>query len=386
MSCSQCKSSSGTPRGCKSNGTCGSDSCNKLTVFDWLANMQPPSAYKHQPYVEVRFKNSRKLFCSYEESLSPSVGDMVITKEKHGYDVGMVTLAGPLVALQMKRKEKLANADLVRTILRLANDKELEIWEKAREREAAVQKQAREIARRLGLEMKLSDVEFQGDGKKATFYYTAEKRVDFRQLIKDFAQAFSIRIEMRQVGLREEASRLGGIGSCGRELCCSTWFTDFRSVSTGAARYQQLSLNPTKLAGQCGKLKCCLNYELDLYRESLKKFPRTETKLQTQKGVAVFQKMDIFKELLWYSYKDDWLTWYKLALEDVLEIIKKNTEKITVTSLEDFQRETYEGIDKALFENTVGQDSLTRFDSSKKQNKRSSKRRYNNRRKRKNNV
>mgnify|MGYP000001273708 FL=1 len=386
MSCSQCTSSNGTPRGCKSNGTCGTDSCNKLTVFDWLANMQLPSGHTPQPYVEVQFKNSRKQFCRYEEGLSPSVGNMVITEEDHGYDVGIVTLAGPLVALQMKRKKKLANPDSIGTILRLANDQELEIWETARKREAAVQKQAREIALRLGLEMKLSDVEFQGDGKKATFYYTAEKRVDFRQLIKDFAQAFSIRIEMRQVGLREEASRLGGIGSCGRELCCSTWLTDFRSVSTGAARYQQLSLNPTKLAGQCGKLKCCLNYELDVYRKSLKKFPRTETKLHTQKGVAVFQKMDIFKELLWYSYKDDWMTWHKLGLEDVLEIIEKNKAKITVTSLEDFQRESYEETDKALFENTVGQDSLTRFDSSKKQNKRRSKRRYNNRRKRKKNV
>jgi len=386
MSCSQCTSSSGIPRGCKSNGTCGSDGCNKLTVFDWLANMQLPAGQQPQPFVEVRFKNSRKAFYELPEGLQPTVGHMVITEEEHGYDVGMITLTGPLVSLQMKRKKSATDLGAHPKILRLANDKELEIWEQARAKEAKVQKQAREIALRLSLAMKLSDVEFQGDGKKATFYYTAEKRVDFRQLIKDLAQAFSVRIEMRQIGLREEASRLGGIGSCGRELCCSTWLTDFRSVSTGAARYQQLSLNPIKLAGQCGKLKCCLNYELDAYRVALKKFPKPEVKLHTEKGVAVFQKMDIFKELLWYSYKDDWMTWHKIALEDVLQIIEKNKAKVSVASLEDFVSETPMDSDQAFFENAVGQDSITRFDSSKNRKRRGANRRKNHRRKKKNNA
>ena len=184
--------------------------------------------------------------------------------------------------------------------------------------------------------MKISDVEYQADGKKATFYYTAEQRVDFHQLIKDMAQAFSIRIEMRQIGLRLEASRLGGIGSCGRELCCSTWLTDFRSVSSGAARYQQLSLNPQKLSGQCGRLKCCLNYELEAYRSEIKKFPRPEVKLHTEKVVGIFQKIDIFKVVLWYAYKNEWITWHKLSVAAVHEIIKKNKENKPVASLEDF--------------------------------------------------
>lgn len=386
MSCSQCTSSNGTPRGCKNNGTCGSDGCNKLTVFDWLANMQLPAGQTPQPYAEVRFKNSRKAFYHIEEGLQPSVGTMVITEEDHGYDVGMVTLTGPLVSLQMKRKKRDSDSETLAKILRIANEKELEIWKEARAKETVVQKQAREIALRLSLAMKLSDVEFQGDGKKATFYYTAENRVDFRQLIKDLAQAFSIRIEMRQIGLREEASRLGGIGSCGRELCCSTWLTDYRSVSTGAARYQQLSLNPTKLAGQCGKLKCCLNYELDAYRSALKKFPKPEVKLYTEKGVAIFQKLDIFKELIWYSYKDDWMTWHKIALDDVLQIIEKNKAKVPVASLEDFVNETSEESRQAPFENTLGQDSITRFDTLKNKNKRSTYQRKNNRRKKRNNA
>ena len=228
--------------------------------------------------------------------------------------------------------------------------------------------------------MKLSDVEFRGDGRKATFYYTAENRVDFRQLIKDMAQAFSIRIEMRQIGLRQEASRLGGIGSCGRELCCSTWLTDYRSVSTSAARYQQLSLNPLKLAGQCGKLKCCLNYELDAYRSALKSFPKPELKLQTEKGVAVFQKMDIFKEQLWYAYKGEWMNWHQLSLDSALEIIDKNNKKEKVQSLEEYTNESTNAseVPEPVFENVVGQDSLSRFDLPKRsKNKRKKKRKPN---------
>jgi cell fate regulator YaaT (PSP1 superfamily) len=212
--------------------------------------------------------------------------------------------------------------------------------------------------------MKISDVEFQGDGSKVTFYYTAEERVDFRQLIKDYARAFSTRIEMKQVGFRQEAARLGGIGSCGRELCCSTWLTDFRSVSTSAARYQQLSLNPQKLAGQCGKLKCCLNYELDTYLEALEEFPKTDVKLITQKGRALCQKIDIFKGLMWFSYENEFMTWHELPVQRVNEIIALNSEGKKAASLEQYIEEKKID-DKDLFNNVVGQDSLTRFDEPK---------------------
>ena len=232
-----------------------------------------------------------------------------------------------------------------------------------------LKKRGREILGRLGLKMKLSDVEYQGDGNKATFYYTAEERVDFRQLIRDLAGAFRVRVEMKQVGLRQEAARLGGIGSCGRELCCSTWLTDFRKVNTAAARYQQLSLNPQKLAGQCGKLKCCLNFELDTYLDVLKTFPKRETILKTKKGDAVFVKMDIFKEQFWYTYKDDSFKWYKLDLEQLKEIIETNKGGTAITSLEEFE---FEEISKPKvdFEDAVGQDSLTRFDQPKRKKKR----------------
>ena len=281
-----------------------------------------------------------------------------------------------------KKKKVKESSEEVLKIYRKASQKDIDIWQEARDREKIIQKRAREMAIFLNLEMKISDVEFQGDGSKATFYYTAEKRVDFRQLIKDMAQAFSIRIDMRQVGLRQEASRLGGIGSCGRELCCSTWLTDFRSVSTSAARYQQLSLNPQKLAGQCGKLKCCLNYELDSYRNALKAFPKTETKLQTSKGVGVCQKIDIFKGYMWYAYKGEWMNWHLLTTDQVKQIMELNKAKKTVLSLEDFSQEIKIDTPNKVFENVVGQDSLNRFDRPKqRKNKNKSRSRKNNNRK-----
>ena len=377
MSCSSCSSTkNGSPRGCQNNGTCGSDSCNKLTVFDWLENMHPPQGEEDCSFVEVRFKNSRKEFFRFPKELKPQAGSLVITKVDRGYDLGTVTLAGALVAVQMKRKKIKAESDKIGTILRLANQEEIDIWQASRAKEAEVQKRARELAIALKLNMKLSDVEFQGDGKKATFYYTADKRVDFRQLIKDMARAFSIRIEMRQIGLREEASRLGGIGSCGRELCCSTWLTDFRSVNTAAARYQQLSLNPQKLAGQCGRLKCCLNYELEVYRAALKAFPKAEVKLQTEKGIGVFQKMDIFKGLIWYAYKGEWTTWHKLTVSAVKEIIEKNKANQKVTSLEAYVEEEVKEEKNKLFDSGVGQDSLKRFDPPRSHSKRNKRRRF----------
>ena len=370
MGCSSCSTGKdGQPEGCKNNGTCGTDGCNKLTVFDWLSNMALPSGEKPFEFVEVRFKNSRKEFFKNAENLSLSIGDIVATEAQSGHDIGMVTLAGELVRVQMKRKKEDFKAENFPKIYRKASQKDIDVWQKCRNREEEIKKRSREIAIILKLQMKISDVEFQGDGSKATFYYTAEERVDFRQLIKDMAKAFGIRIEMRQIGYRQEAQRLGGIGSCGRELCCSTWLTDFRSVSTSAARYQQLSLNPQKLAGQCGKLKCCLNYELDVYLDALKDFPSQDTKLFTEKGLAFCQKTDIFKEMLWFSYKDEPGNWHVLSKDQVNEILEKNKKKEKVASLEIYALDNNVE-EKVVFENVVGQDSLTRFDQPKRKGNR----------------
>ncbi len=370
MACTNCSTGikDGTPRGCKNNGTCGTDSCNKLTVFDWLSNMSLPQGEVAFDCVEIRFKNGRKEFYRNTEKLTLSIGDIVATEASPGHDVGIVTLTGELVKVQMKKKSVDFTSNEIPKIYRKASQKDIDIWSNSRDKEEPMKVKAREIAIKLNLEMKISDIEFQGDGSKATFYYTANDRVDFRQLIKEYAQEFKTRIEMKQVGFRQEASRLGGIGSCGRELCCSTWLTDFRSVNTAAARYQQLSLNPQKLAGQCGKLKCCLNYELDTYLDALKDFPSFETKLHTEKGAAICQKQDIFKGLMWFAYTDNFANWHVLKIEQVKEIIALNKQKKPVTSLEDFAIEIVQE-PEANFNNAMGQESLTRFDQPKKNNK-----------------
>lgn len=387
MACNSCSTGKdGQPKGCKNNGTCGTDSCNKLTVFDWLSNMSLPNGEQPFNWVEVRFKNGRKNYYKNTENLSLSIGDNVATQAESGHDVGMVTLTGELVKVQMKRKKINENAEEILKIYRKASQKDIDIWSSARDKEEAMKVKARQFAIDLKLQMKISDIEYQGDASKATFYYTAEERVDFRELIKVFAKEFRTRIEMKQVGFRQEAARLGGIGSCGRELCCSTWLTDFRSVSTSAARYQQLSLNPQKLAGQCGKLKCCLNYELDSYLDALKEFPKTDVKLQTEKGVAVCQKTDIFKGHMWYAYEGEWMNWHKLTTTQANEIIALNTKKEKAISLEEYAEELFEDT-KTDFENVVGQDSLTRFDSPKGKNKRRNNRNRNrNKRKSHNNA
>ncbi|HPW97574.1 MAG TPA: regulatory iron-sulfur-containing complex subunit RicT [Flavobacterium sp.] len=378
MACTNCSTSTkdGTPRGCKNNGTCGTDSCNKLTVFDWLSNMSLPNGEVAFDCVEVRFKNGRKEFYRNTEKITLSIGDVVATEASPGHDVGIVTLTGELVKIQMKKKGVDFKGEVPK-IYRKASQKDIDIWSDARDKEEPMKVKAREIAIRLNLEMKISDIEFQGDGSKAIFYYTANDRVDFRQLIKEFAQSFKTRIEMKQVGFRQEAARLGGIGSCGRELCCSTWLTDFRSVNTSAARYQQLSLNPQKLAGQCGKLKCCLNYELDTYLDALKDFPEFETKLHTEKGDAICQKQDIFKGLMWFAYTDNFANWHVLKIEHVKEIIALNKEKKRATSLEDFALEMAPLPEKD-FNNAMGQESLTRFDQPKRKNKNNKKKKPSN--------
>lgn len=383
MACGTCSTGKdGQPKGCKNNGTCGTDSCNKLTVFDWLANMSLPNGVEPFNWVEVRFKNGRKHYYKNTENLTLSIGDVVATQAEHGHDVGMVTLTGELVRVQMKRKKISEDDPEVFKIYRKATQRDIDIWSEARDKEEAMKVKARQFAIDLKLQMKISDIEYQGDASKATFYYTAEERVDFRELIKIFAREFKTRIEMRQVGFRQEAARLGGIGSCGRELCCSTWLTDFRSVSTSAARYQQLSLNPLKLAGQCGKLKCCLNYELDTYLDALKSFPKTDVKLQTEKGTAVCQKTDIFKGHLWYAYEGEWMNWHLITTEQANEIIELNKNRKKPASLEEYAVELIADT-KTEYENVVGQDSLTRFDSPKRKNKRKSNRGNKNKRRRK---
>ncbi len=362
MGCNSCSSGKdGQPRGCRNNGTCGSDGCNKLTVFDWLSNMTPPDKMMRFNCVEVRFKNSRKEFFRNSGDLPLVIGDIVSTQAKSGHDVGIVTLTGELVKVQMRKKKVDYNDKDLPKIYRKATQKDIDKWQKCRGQEEEIKRRSREMAILLNLQMKISDVEFQGDGSKATFYYTAEERVDFRQLIKDMAKAFGIRIEMRQIGYRQEAQRLGGIGSCGRELCCSTWLTDFRSVSTASARYQQLSLNPQKLAGQCGKLKCCLNYELDMYMEVLADFPKQDTRIKTEKGLAICQKTDIFKGILWFSYKDEPANWHRLTKNQVEEILAINNKEETIPSIEAYAAENLV-TESIAFENAVGQDSLTRFD------------------------
>lgn len=379
MGCTSCATGKdGQPKGCKNNGTCGTDGCNKLTVFDWLSNMSLPANMTPFNGVEVRFKNGRKHFYKNDENLTLSIGDIVATEAQSGHDIGIVTLTGELVRVQMKKKKENPNTEGLPKIYRKATQKDVDIWQKVRDKEDDIQKKSRQIAIRLGLKMKISDIEYQGDGSKIIFYYTAEERVDFRELIKEFARTFSSRIEMKQMGFRQEAARLGGIGSCGRELCCSTWLTDFRSVNTSAARYQQLSLNPQKLAGQCGKLKCCLNYELDTYMDALASFPKLDVKLQTEKGPAICQKTDIFKGLMWFSYVKDGMNWHELTIEKVNEIIVINKKGNKVATLEEFKEEIFIDTNKEIYSNIVGQDSLTRFDQPKRKN---NNRRKNNRKK-----
>ncbi len=386
MSCNNCSTdTNGIPKGCKSNGNCGTGSCDKLTVFDWLSNMALPTGQSKFDIVEIRFKNGRKHFYKNTKNLAIYIGDVVAVESSPGHDIGTISLTGELVRIQMRKKGVAIDSEEIKQIYRKASQKDVDIWMASRENEQELQRKSRLIISRLGLQMKLSDVEYQGDGNKATFYYTADDRVDFRQLIKELASTFRIRIEMKQVGLRQEAARLGGIGSCGRELCCSTWLTDFRSVSTSSARYQQLSLNPQKLAGQCGKLKCCLNYELDSYVDALKGFPKTDTWLQTEKGTAIFQKMDIFKGLFWYAYKENPIQWVVLKVDQVNEIIEINKQKKKVESLESYAFElNFESEEDVSFANVVGQDSLTRFDKNKR--RRGKKRRNNNRKKSRKNA
>ncbi|MDG4949401.1 hypothetical protein NLM59_00560 [Weeksellaceae bacterium KMM 9724] len=369
MACSGCSTENGLPKGCRNNGACASGSCEKLPVFDWLANMSQPVDILKFPYVEVKFKNDRKEFYYNIDNLPLVVGDVIAVEANPGHDIGRVSLSGELVRSQMKHR-KVKPSEALPKIYRKANQKDIDVWQACREKEHQMMLDARRIAREIGLEMKISDVEYQGDGSKATFYYTSETRVDFRQLIREYASAFRCRIEMRQIGFRQEASKLGGIGSCGRELCCSTWLTDFRSVSTSAARYQQLSINPQKIAGQCGKLKCCLNYELDSYLDALKDFPRTDLLLETEKGKAYCVKIDVFKKEVWLAYQDPRLsTWYSFKADKVQKFLAENKAGKPTKSLEDLNQE-YNEVASSFNKDIIEENSLQRFETPKSKRRR----------------
>lgn len=359
--CGSC-SSNNLPQGCKNNGACGTGNCNsKLSVFDWLSNIHSPESNNQQPqYLEVRFKNDRKDFYIKDSSLAINIGDIVAVEASSGHDVGVVSLAGELVKIQMKKK-KVKHEEILK-IYRKATPKDVDIWQNFKAKENRVMLEARKISKGLGLQMKICDVEYQGDGSKVTLYYTSEGRVDFRQLIKEYAVAFRSKIDMRQIGYRQESAKVGGIGSCGRELCCSTWLTDFRSVNTAAARYQQLSINPQKLAGQCGKLKCCLNFELDIYVDALADFPSSQTILDTEKGKAFCIKVDVFRKQMWFTYTDNSISWYPINIYDLKKLIELNKKGIIIKPLDELLEKEIVKVD------LIEENNLNRFEKRTKSN------------------
>ena len=324
MSCTSC--GTGTPSGCKSNGSCSTGGCNRLNVHDWLANLPFSDPNSDCRIIEISFNNgSRKDFFRNNTLQTFIKGDMVTVEGVSGFDVGMVNLCGELVRLQMKKKNVKEDNDEIKKIMRRANDMDLQKWKESKERDKPALVRTRAILIQMNLDMKLIEVEFQADGRKATFFYTAEDRVDFRELIKILAGDFKVKVEMKQIGIRQEAAKIGGIGSCGRELCCSTWLSDFKSVTTTIARYQNLSINQTKLSGQCGRLKCCLNYELDTYLDALQHFPTNADTLDLSRGSAQLIKKDIFKNLMWYVLPDS-NKQYPVPIERVKEIRLMNVK------------------------------------------------------------
>ena len=332
MGCGSC--GTGKPNGCKSNGGCSTGGCNRMNTYDWLANLPIYDTDDACRVIEVSFNNgSRKDFFRNNSLQLFEKGELISVEGVSGFDVGQVSLTGELVRVQLKKKGVDEFNSEMKKVLRRATDRDLEIWKqnKAREKDALIRSRA--IARQLNLNMKMSEVEIQADGKKATFFYIADDRVDFRELIKIYASEFRVKVEMRQIGSRQEAGKVGGIGSCGRELCCATWLSDFKSVNTTAARYQNLSINQTKLSGQCGRLKCCLNYELDTYLDALQGFPENADMLQVSRGTATLIKKDIFKNLMWYVLPDS-TKQYPLTIERVRKIRSLNQQNIIPEELE----------------------------------------------------
>ncbi len=331
----------------------------KLNVYDWLHDV--PESVLCPDIVEVKFKNTRKGFYQNVNKLKLKQGDIIAVEASPGHDIGIVSLTGDLVVEQMRKQRLNPETYEAKKVYRKAKPLDIEKWQEAIALEHKTMIKARQISAELRLNMKIGDVEYQGDKTKAIFYYIADERVDFRQLIKVLAEEFRIRIEMRQIGARQEAGRIGGIGPCGRELCCASWITNFVSVTTNSARYQDISLNPQKLAGQCSKLKCCLNFELDCYIDAQKDFPNTQIPLETKDGLAYHQKTDIFKRIMWYSFdKSTTLNLIEISVDRVKEIIRLNKKGIKVDTLIEEEKQP---VKKVLdYENVVGQDSLNRFD------------------------
>ncbi len=366
MSCKGCKNGSGcTTGGCKSSGGGG---CATREVHDWLAGIPLPGAHPLPDAVELRFKGTRRGFYRFAPGMSLVVGEAVTVEASTGYDIGVVCLAGELVRAQMLRKGAGTDTYGLRKILHRSTQQEIDTWHAARAREHGTMLEARRICREAGLDMKVSDVEFQGDGTRATVYYTAEQRVDFREVVRKIAECARARIDMKQIGARQEAARLGGLGPSGRELCSSTWLTDLRSVTTSAARYQQLALNPQKLAGLCGKLKCCLNFELDMYMEAIKSYPSPNAKLKTRQGTGVHMKTDIFKEKMWYMFKrsGEPVAMAAFPVETVREILAQNKQGIEPeVDLHMMDEPESTGVDEVSTEyaNVIdGAEDLGRFD------------------------
>jgi len=384
MGCSSCgtrKTADGKPAGCNSNGGCSTGGCNRLNTFDWLADL-PIGFNQNDNLYEISFNSgSRKDYFRNDSNQHYSKNDWVVVECKTGYDVGQVSLRGELVHLQMKKKKVRATKEELDRVVRMANDRDLSRWQEAKDKEQATMVRARVIARELELDMKIGQVEYQADGKKATFFYIADGRVDFRELIKEYARNFKVKIEMRQIGARQEAGKIGGIGSCGRELCCSTWLNNFKSVSTTAARYQNLAINQSKLSGQCGRLKCCLNYELDSYLDALQHFPKNNEFLKTEAGDARLVKTDIFKGMLWYQYKGE-IRLHAIDIARVNEILALNAKNEKPESLK--PELTEEQIKKDLEPTLVdgsGVLTLDTLEKTSRRNKRKQQRKRRNERK-----
>jgi cell fate regulator YaaT (PSP1 superfamily) len=364
MACGSCGTK---PGGCKSHGSCGTGSCNRMNVYDWLVNLPLGDAESSCKIVEVTFnQGSRKEFFRNSTVQYFEKGEMVTVEGVSGFDVGEVSLTGELVRIQLKKKGVDENNPEIKKVLRRSTDRDIELWQQQKSREKDALVRSRAVARSLKLDMKLAEVEFQADGKKGTFFYTADDRVDFRELIKIFAGEFKVKVEMRQIGIRQEAAKVGGIGSCGRELCCATWLTDFKSVTTTAARYQNLSINQTKLSGQCGRLKCCLNYELDTYLDALQHFPDNADALETTKGVAFLIKKDIFRNLMWYTLPDS-SKHYPLSIKRVKEIKQMNQrgERVEELGVVDVTTGKPKEVEPA-FVDVVGQISLRSLEKNDK--------------------
>jgi cell fate regulator YaaT (PSP1 superfamily) len=351
--------------GCQFNKKgCCKNTQQKLAVTDWLCDL--PETVADTDFVEVQFKNTRKGYFLNSTKIPLEKGDVVAVESVPGHDIGEVTLVGRLVLLQMKKNGVNPEKTEIRRVYRKARQSDLDKYAEAKAREDETMIKSRQIAEELKLNMKIGDVEYQGDGNKAIFYYIADERVDFRQLIKVLADTFKIRVEMRQIGSRQEAGRIGGIGPCGRELCCSSWLTNFTSVSTNAARVQDLSLNPQKLAGQCAKLKCCMNYELDTYLDATKDFPSKDIVLETQDSSWFHFKTEVFKAEMTYSSSPNMAANLQvLPVQRVQEVIEMNKAGKKPEKLIESSKETSKVVN-VDFQNVVGQDSLTRFDKPKK--------------------